>query len=149
MTEILYAVHPVLGIECSSEGMVHLPESHKGRWKDRWTKGTLGPLGYYVFNFKSKTHFVHRIIAESFLQGHGNVDHINRNKGDNRLANLRFVSHSGNMKNTDRFDLLTIEGRCHYCDDKTQYYRDYLAKNKEKIKLYQHNYYLEHKEARE
>lgn len=146
MNDIQYAVHPGLGLECSSEGMIHLPTSTNGRWKDRWVKGTLGPLGYYVFRFKGKTHFVHRIIAEAFLHGEGQVDHINRIKSDNRLVNLRFVSRSENAKNTDRFDVLEKESRCHFCDDQTQYFRDYAAKNRGKIKSYRHHYYLTHKE---
>ena len=53
-------------------------------------------------NKKAYTKSVHRLVAETFLDNPENkcmVDHINRNKIDNRLCNLRWVTSSENNKN--------------------------------------------------
>ena len=45
---------------------------------------------------------VHRLVAEAFLENPLNlpeVDHINHNRGDNRLENLRWVTRKENMNN--------------------------------------------------
>ena len=49
-----------------------------------------------------KTAFVHRLVAEAFIPnplGLRDVDHINGNKQDNRVENLRWVSHKENCNN--------------------------------------------------
>lgn len=72
-------------------------------------EGTLGSSGYLVVSIcengihKKKT--IHSIMGEVFLENthsHRNIDHINRNKLDNRLENLRWASQSYNMLNTDK-----------------------------------------------
>ena len=64
--------------------------------------------GYVVMKFMKKTTFVHRII---FLLHHGylpkNVDHINGNKSDNRIENLRDVTHCQNMMNIKKYSVNT------------------------------------------
>lgn len=45
---------------------------------------------------------VHRLVAEAFLEreeGKPEVDHINRDKQDNRVENLRWVTREENMQN--------------------------------------------------
>lgn len=79
------------------------------------------------------------MIAEQFLPNPNNlsdVDHINHNKSDNHLSNLRWTSHSKNIMNytsyhgiTSRYvDEIDPEAMvCDYYDNKTgrHYFKDY------------------------
>ena len=61
--------------------------------------------GYLQVNvpIRGTTTLVHRLVAEAFLdnpQGYTEIDHLNRNKLDNSVANLRWVTHSENMRNS-------------------------------------------------
>jgi len=64
--------------------------------------GTLNADGYIITSLQGKTVGVHRIV---FCMFHGYfpkiTDHINRNRADNRIENLREISASGNVINTD------------------------------------------------
>ena len=51
---------------------------------------------------KSYRKSAHRLLAETFLENPENkkeVDHINQNRADNRLENIRWASHSENQLN--------------------------------------------------
>ncbi len=65
-------------------------------------------LGYYmktslVKDGVRKYYRVHRLVAQAFLppptEGENQVEHINTDKRDNRVQNLRWVSPRGNMAN--------------------------------------------------
>ena len=109
MSEIIWKQHPGTGIWCTSDGQVLNSIGH-GSSKTRLTSGSVGSLGYRRVTIKSRTYNVHRLIAETFLEpvdGKPYVDHINRDKQDNRVENLRYVTAFENNENgsaADRFD---------------------------------------------
>lgn len=66
--------------------------------------------GYPIVGIPGKRamKLVHRIVAETFIEkpeGYGKVevDHINRDKSDNRVENLRWVTHTVNQANRSKF----------------------------------------------
>ena len=61
-------------------------------------------IGLYI-DGKRKRFSVHRLVAEAFVENIDNkpfVDHINRIRDDNRVENLRWVTHLENMQNQTR-----------------------------------------------
>ena len=66
--------------------------------------------GYHVIglhqNGKQKSYFVHKIIGQAFLENPLNlqtVDHIDRNRDNNTLGNLRWASMSQQHVNRSKF----------------------------------------------
>ena len=88
--------------------------SDLGRVKSYWKNKTEGEIlrpgknrgGYfYVFLCKNgvKKKTIHRLVANAFLSNpekKETVDHINRDKRDNRACNLRFATQSEQNQNT-------------------------------------------------
>lgn len=63
--------------------------------------------GFYVKTFiKNKTKYLHRIVMN--YDGELEIDHINRNKLDNRKSNLRIVDRITNANNITRKNTLYI-----------------------------------------
>lgn len=86
--------------------------SNLGRVKNNLTgefrliQNPIGTRLYYYVNLskngKVKKYNIHRLLAQAFIPNPNNlplVDHIDRNKINNNLDNLRWCSHSDNQRN--------------------------------------------------
>lgn len=85
--------------------------SNYGRVKNktgRILKLTLSNMGYFRINLSlgkrgsHKTNYIHKLVAKAFLPNWNNYiecDHKNRDKTDNRYFNLRWITHSNNIRN--------------------------------------------------
>lgn len=60
-----------------------------------------GVSGYLRVNLrKNKTsysRYVHRLVAEAFLEGEGEVNHLDGNRANNAVENLEWTSHQENV----------------------------------------------------
>ena len=91
----------------------------KRKWKTREPTALskhLGNKGYYkltlTHNNKSKNLLLHRLLAIAFIPNPDNklcVDHIDRNRTNNELSNLRWVTYRENNINKPRTNII-VEG---------------------------------------
>lgn len=66
--------------------------------------GCIGSRGYIEIGFRKKQHKAHR-LAWLYVYGFypkDKIDHINGNRSDNRVCNLREANHMQNMQNQKR-----------------------------------------------
>lgn len=93
--------HPI-GIYGSNKGRCYVPKTSNS--KAHYTYGSNSGNGYKRIKWKGKEYSVHRLVAELFIPNPNNyleVDHINRNKYDNRVENLRWANRSMQQYNRD------------------------------------------------
>lgn len=76
------------------------------KYKEQITDGYIDDVGYrYVIltkERKEKRFRLHRLVAEAFIPNPDNkpeIDHINTNRTDNRIENLRWVTRKENLNN--------------------------------------------------
>jgi hypothetical protein len=82
-----------------------------------------------------KTFKVHRLVAEHYIPNVENkpqVDHINRNRSDNRVENLRWVTRSENGQNqiVHRNSKTQIKNISYLCKQKLYQYTKKINKQK-------------------
>ena len=78
------------------------PHEIKNKRTGRILKESLMSAGYYQVHLNGMTYLKHRLIANQFIPNPENlpcVDHINHQKIDNHISNLRWCSISNNNKN--------------------------------------------------
>lgn len=117
---LLIQKHPTLDVYCFSDGSILRPQS--GVHGPSHTFGT-NVNGYRVIKVKGKPYPVHRLIAEAFISNPLNkptVDHVNRVKDDNRVANLRWATEKEQADNRD-FVIERNDFGVRACDDNAAY----------------------------
>jgi len=74
--------------------------------KNDWLKPGINSSGYYhVILYKNKikkAHYVHRLLAQAYLEKYSkdlHIDHIDGDRLNNKLENLRIVTHQQNQWN--------------------------------------------------
>lgn len=82
------------------------PRRHDARWTAKYAGQSAGAhdrLGYVSIKINDKSYLAHR-VAWVIVHGYWPdvVDHINGNPRDNRIINLRDVSHEMNQRNQKR-----------------------------------------------
>lgn len=102
----------------------------------RILKKHLSPLGYYIVSLSNKqktTYLVHILVAKTFLENTENkerIDHINGDKTNNNINNLRFATASENSQNQKirKNNTSTVKGV--YFHKKSNKYMAYICQNK-------------------
>lgn len=105
MKEIWKGIEDYPNYEISSHGRVR-SLNYKGTGRIGLLKPRINGIGYaLVWLFKDgvgRTYSIHRLVAKAFIpnpDGKTEIDHINANRSDNRLENLRWASSSENSQN--------------------------------------------------
>jgi len=121
-------------VYCYEDGSVEylsIARQHKKHPLQR-TFGMTDRHGYKSIKLKvdGKIHNfrVHRLITMAFHPNPSNlpeVDHINRNKEDNRPCNLRWCTRKENNNNKDYIDRSIAKYGVRYCDDQKAYRKVY------------------------
>ncbi|UFK26403.1 putative HNH endonuclease [Klebsiella phage vB_KpnP_ZK1] len=71
--------------------------------RNRFLTGTLDSYGYRQVKLNSKLHLLHRLVAKHFLPNPDllpEVDHLDYNRDNNDVSNLRWVSRKANLEHS-------------------------------------------------
>ena len=100
--------------------------------------------GYTAVTIKRIKKYKHRLIAIQWIENDDEeckiqVDHINRNKSDNRIENLRWVTVSENSKNKDK----TVRQKNEYIDELSESTIQIMDYNGFELNRYYYDYITE------
>ena len=89
-------------LSCEDAALIKTPSQRKC-----WTFNKI--LGYVAAEMENKKHYLHRFVVKNqypnddkLINKKFSIDHVNRDKLDNRRSNLRFATQSEQNANTDK-----------------------------------------------
>lgn len=90
----------------------HYPYIIRNKKTKRVIKETVNSDEYHEVTLRHKRYRLHRLIAIQWIANDDpehktQIDHINHDRGDNRLENLRWITPSNNSKNITRHNGVT------------------------------------------
>ena len=118
-----------LKVDNDYEICVTFPYNIRKKWNQRIVKEHENKQGYIRLALNQKGYSKARIVAEQWINNDDpehktDVDHINHNRSDNHISNLRWCSKSENVRNKAAYNGVTVE------------YLDELPPESIKIELY-------------
>ena len=92
----------------------HYPYIIRNIKTKRVIKETINGDDYHEITLQHKRYRLHRVVAEQWIENDDpenkiQVDHINHDRGDNRIENLRWCTRSENMKNKSKHNGIIYE----------------------------------------
>ena len=93
---------PLIGFEDDYEILNQCPFTIRKKLNHREVSESINGRGYIQVHLNGKTYLKHKLISEQFIPNPDNlpcIDHINHDRSDYRLINLRWISYSENSKN--------------------------------------------------
>ena len=130
--------HPQLGVLVREDGAVLNRVGKSSKYA--WTFGSLHKqTGYCRIVINQRQYSIHRLVLEAFV---GNcpdgmtVDHVNRNRSDNRLCNLRYATLIEQQTNTIKVDKCLSKYGVRPSRDKKSWKKAYDKTNAQHIKEY-------------
>ena len=163
MIDIIEEWRPVVGYE----GLYEVSNTGRVRSLDRYTKyrcsyrlhkgKVLSPAikdnGYLIVRLQKRMFYVHRLVAEAFIENPDNlpeVNHLDEDKTNNRVDNLEWCDHKYNMNYGTR----NIRSKDTHIKNgywtglsRDKYLKKYYQDHKEEKKLYMRDHQRKHKKT--
>ena len=142
---------PLLHFEADYEILNHYPFTIRKKSNHRVLRESDRGNGYIQINLNGKPYYKHRLISLQFLPNPDPInfdviDHLNHDRTDNRLENLRWCSSSTNSKNKSSHKGVRYEFIDDIPDESTVI-DFYVMKNGERREFEEGKYYYFHDES--
>lgn len=141
-------LHPIYGIAVREDGAICSIDGHTK--KHHWFYGYKNVKGYCKAKIAGKYRHVGRVVLETFVRlpkDGEQCDHIDRNRSNNNVANLRWATPTENARNTRGNDRAKAKYGCNWFEDRNAYQRAWRKANRDSANRSARKYRLKHKEA--
>lgn len=108
------------GVVYSEERLIELPNGRNRRVEERELVQKKNKHGYKTvvlcIDGKKKTEYVHRLVAQAYINNAGNLPYINHKSGNpanNGVDNLEWVTHRQNVQHAYNVGLNSNQGGTH------------------------------------